>query len=414
MIPKIIKRWLGENLPQAYVGLTSQEKKTAFLNRIKLSLLRYVAHPIKRRLAKYYLSFLRKNCGLKVIGITGSAGKTTTKEMIASILKLQGKTVYSKENIDPVYNIPTTILRCFPWTRFLVLEMGIEYPGEMDFYLWLVKPDVGVITNISPTHILYLKDIEGVFSEKIKLVNNLASGGMAILNGSDPLLSKASSKLNQRMMLFGLGGRVVAENVSLDLGLGTKFILNIEKHQMEINLPILGKQFVQNALAATACVWSMGISQAKIKQGLESFSRGGHRMKVSTGKSGVIVIDDSYNNNPAAAREALEILKRVGEGKKKVFVFADMLELGTEAQKYHQEFGELVGGSGLDLFIGIGPLTKKAVEKAAQKTGYKNALWVDSKSKVLPHLFPYLNPQSLIMIKGSRAMGLDSLVPQLL
>src|SRR3989344_2587811 len=136
-------------------------------------------HPIKRRISKLYLIFLRRFFGLKVIGITGSAGKTSTKEMIISILSLKARTVASFANIDPVYNIPTTILRCTPLTKYLVLEMGVEYPNEMDFYLWLVKPDVGVITNIFPTHTLFLKDIEGVYKEKSKLIKNTK---IAILN----------------------------------------------------------------------------------------------------------------------------------------------------------------------------------------------------------------------------------------
>ena len=113
---------------------------------------RYLYHPLKRRVAKYYLALLKKYGGLKVIGITGSAGKTTAKEMLASILKLQGKTVYSHANIDPVYNIPATILKCPPWAKYLVLEMGVEYPGEMDSYLNIAPPDIGVILNVYLTH----------------------------------------------------------------------------------------------------------------------------------------------------------------------------------------------------------------------------------------------------------------------
>ncbi len=107
--------------------------------------LRWFIHPIKRKIAKYYLAFLKRFFGIKIIGITGSVGKTTTKEMVASTLKLQGPTVCSYANIDQIYNLPTTILRARPWTKYLVLEMGVEYPGEMDFYLWLAKPDIGVI-----------------------------------------------------------------------------------------------------------------------------------------------------------------------------------------------------------------------------------------------------------------------------
>lgn len=130
-----------------------------------------IYHPIKNLIANNYLFFLRKFTNIKVIAITGSAGKTTTKEMVTSILKQVAPTVWTKDNIDPVYNIPATILRCTPWTKYLILEMSVEYPGEMDFYLWLAKPDIGVITNIFPTHTEFFGDADGVLKVQSVLKN---------------------------------------------------------------------------------------------------------------------------------------------------------------------------------------------------------------------------------------------------
>jgi len=143
-------------------------------------------HPIKRRIAKAWVYILQRYFGLVVVGITGSAGKTTTKEMLASILSLKGITQYSYANIDPVYNIPTTILKCSPKTKYLVLELGIEYPGEMDFYGWIVKLDISVITNISATHTEYFGDEYGVYIEKTKLLNYTKS--FCVLNKDNKYL----------------------------------------------------------------------------------------------------------------------------------------------------------------------------------------------------------------------------------
>jgi len=162
----ILKMWVGRDLPLVHV------KTNGHIRKVIADLF---IHPIKRRISKYYCFILQKCFGLTVIGITGSAGKTTTKEMISSILRLSGKTVWSKDNIDPIFNIPTTILRCTPKTKYLVLEMGVEYPREMDFYLWLAKPDISVITNINPTHLEFFGDKKGVFNEKIKICDSANS-----------------------------------------------------------------------------------------------------------------------------------------------------------------------------------------------------------------------------------------------
>src|SRR5258706_238902 len=184
----IIKWWVTPKLP-----LDDVFAKHNFISQ-------WITHPVKRRLAKWYLSYLKAITDIKVIGITGSAGKTTTKEMLASILKLDGKTVYSSKNVDSVYNIPNTILKTPPGTKYLILEMGVEYPGEMDFYLWLAKPDIGVITNIFPTHIEYLKNEEGVLKEKSKLVLNLSENSAAVLNSTNTDIKKLAEKIKAKVI----------------------------------------------------------------------------------------------------------------------------------------------------------------------------------------------------------------------
>lgn len=379
---------------------------------LKDGIYRWFIHPIKRRVAKFYLSFLRRFFGIKVIGITGSAGKTTTKEMLASILRLQGKAVWTLANIDSIYNIPTTIFKCSPITRYLILEMGVEYPGEMDFYLWLSKPDVGVITNIYPTHTLFFGDIEGVFKEKSKLVRNLSKDDWAILNIENERLKKLKDTLSPKVMWFGDDGFIQAKNISLGKN-QTNFTLMVGKTELEAEIPILGSQFVSNALAAATAAFVLGICFEKIIKGLKSFELQEHRMKIIFHKSGTLVVDDTYNNNPSAADEAIKIFLEIAGERKKLVVMGDMLELGKLEKSEHIKLGRKISSSGIDFLIGVGKASYDMVEEAKKKIGKDNVLWYEDKDKVLNSLKPFLNKNLAILIKGSRSVGLDEVADRL-
>jgi len=372
---------------------------------------KFVLHPLKRRLAKYYLIFLKLFFGTKVIGITGSAGKTTTKEMLASILSLEEETVATDANIDPVYNIPTTILKCGPSTKFLVLEMGVEYPGEMDFYLWLAKPDIGVITNISATHTLYFGDVKGVLKEKSKLVKSLSKNDFAILNSEDKSTELIKKKTKAKLVFFGENGEIKVKNISLDLS-GTKFTLISNNDEIPVKIPIIGRQFVNNALAASAVAFALGITFSSIKKGLQSFKPAKHRMKVFVGTKRSLIIDDSYNNNPAAAREALKTFIQIAAKKRKILVFGDMLELGKNEKRYHAEIGRTILDLNLDNLICVGELSKETCKIAAKGVTGK-AFWAKDWRQAYKFLLPLLDRNNTVLIKGSRSLGLDQLVSRL-
>ena len=404
LITTTINWWLSPKLPRVHWELKDRKPKEY--------LWKYLIHPVKRRVARNYLLILKKFFGLKVIGITGSAGKTTTKEMTASILSQKGETVASLANIDPVYNIPSTILRCKPSTKYLVLEMGVEYPGEMDFYLWLARVDIGVITNIYPTHTVYFKNVEGVAQEKGKLIESLTKKGQAILNAENERAREFSKKTQAGVLLFGEVD-VSASNISYDSRLNTKFTLTLPSGIINVHLPILGSQFVENALAAGTVAYALGVSLEAVKKGLESFRVPEHRMKVIRHVSHATIIDDSYNNNPQAARKALKVFKEVGEGKNKIVVFGDMLELGEKEEQYHREVAGLISGVNPDKVICVGPLSKIVAEVLSQKMGEKNIFWFSSYKPVYKTLRPLLKSNTIVLIKGSRSIGLDKVVSRL-
>lgn len=404
-IPKIVRWWVTPKLPIEHI---LQETKD-----IRITLRKWLVHPIKRRLARHYLNFLKRFFGLKVIAITGSAGKTSTKDMIYHILSLSKKTVRTYKNIDPIYNIPSTILSTNPLTKYLILEMGVEFPGEMDFYLWLAKADVAVITNIYPTHLEFLKSVNGVATEKSKLIKYLGPKDWAILNSENSQTRKFSTLTKAKTIFYGKGGIVRASDLSYTKDMKTNFTLCIKKDKIVTQLPMLGEQYVSNALAASAVCCVLGCSIGQIKKGLEKLIPPEHRMRPIFLKNKAIIFDDSYNNNPQAAKETIELFVKLSKDKKKIFVMGDMKELGKFEVKYHREIGKLINRFGIDIFIGVGSAVKHTSKEVSKKISPENVFLLDRWEQVLDVLKPLLERNVNVLIKGSRSIGLDNVVLEL-
>lgn len=362
-----IKWWMTPEFPEIHLNDPTSKIKIWFF------------HPLKRRLAKFYLKFLQRFSDIKVIAITGSAGKTSTKELLVSILKIKGKVSYSVANIDPVYNIPTTILKTTFGTKYLVLEMGVEYPSEMDFYLWMVKPDIGVITNIFPTHLKFMKSLEGVLSEKGKLVKSLEKNQTAILTHGDKMLQKLSKD-------------IIAKKVW------------VKKSD---------NPFIQNGYIASFIASELGISIKDIKKGIVNASKPPHRMNLIELKSGALVFDDSYNSNPEAFLSALKMFIDKAGKNEKVAVVGDMLELGHDEEKFHKEIGVEISKYDFRAVIGVGPLSKFILKEIKIRNKYTKTYHLNDYSEVVPVLSEYLIKDFYIFIKGSRSIGLDKVVDKL-
>lgn len=351
----ILQWWVGHKLPLIHVKFKSGFKKL-------IADLAY--HPIKRRFVRLYVKFLQYFFGLKVIAVTGSAGKTSVKETIASILSLNGKTIYSLDNIDPIFNIPNTILRCRPNTKYLVLEFGVEYPNEMDFYLWLVKPETGVITNIFPTHTLYFGDRQGVFIEKKKLVENTK---FAVLNSNDEYLITLKNKLNSRISWFNVGKTFIDTNI--------------------------------NAAVSVAKIYK--VNEQYIKRGVENRETLKHRFSIINHKSGAVIVDDTYNSNPEAFIQSINYFNKLAGKNKKILVIGDMLELGDIAKSEHLRIARYLKKGKYQKIFGVGDLVKNITNNI-----------YDLKS-IVKQLETYLKPKTYIFLKGSRSIHLDTVVDQL-
>jgi len=410
----LIKWWFAPNFPEAQAEKFLNYKPEGFRKIINDRLRTWLIHPIKRRLAKYYLIFLRRVSGLKVIGITGSAGKTTTKDMLASILRGKGRdTISSYKNIDPIFNIPATILKCCPSTKYLILEMGVEYPGEMDFYLWLAKPDVGIITNIYPTHTLYFKNIEGVAREKLRLAENIRKDGFVVLNKKNLYLKEAGKKIDTKIYWFNNSQNKVSR-IEITGDLKSEVNLKIEGKEIKIKLDTLGEQFAINALAASLTAIKLNCFKEQIITGLKDFLSQEHRMRVfKNKKTGAIIIDDTYNNNPEAAMAAFKTLRDLSGKNERIVVFGDMLELGNLEEKEHRRLGREIIKLSPKLVIGVGKASRYFVEEAGKILSKQRVIWVKDWKGVKEELYPELEKNCYVLLKGSRSIGLDNVVSSL-
>lgn len=406
---KLLKYWLSPKIPDHYLQI--KITGNGFFNDFKAVILFYFIHPVKRRIAKYYCALLKKYFGLQIIAITGSSGKSTTKEMLASILKLKDNTIYSYANIDPVYNIPSTILKCHFKTKYLILEFGVEYPDEMDFYLWMAKPDIGIVTSISPTHTQFFKNTQGVYKEKIKLADFLLDKGLIILNKDNSYLEKYGINHKDKVIFYGKDSFIDAFNVETK-DLKTSYSLKLKNKEIEIDLGVLGEINVKNSLAAIAAALELEIDFEKIKKGLKEYKPLEHRLSLLKIKN-TLIIDDTYNNNPVAAKEAIKFFSELAGRKNMAVVFGDMLELGDLSKKYHQEIGEILSKLPLKRIVCVGEESKTIFEIVKRKFGINNSFWVPKENEADKYISDLLEKEYVVLFKASRSIGLDNLITRL-
>ena len=399
-INPIVKWWVTPKLPYEDIF----EKHNFFTQ--------WIIHPIKRRLARSYLRFLKKYTDIKIIGVTGSDGKSTTVQMIYSILKEVDKTVSTPPSIDPVYNIPNTILRTSPRTKFLILEMSVEYKNEMDYYLWLAKPDVALVINIYPTHTQFFGNTKGVYEEKKKIATVLNKDDICILNKENKWTKKIAGGTSAKVLWFGNGSKVNATNIKMR-GFHSNFNLNFDGEMSKISMKVPGKIFVENAVAASAVAKALSIDLESIKIGLDGFEAPKQRMSIIKSKKGYVVLDESYNSNPKALEESLKVFVELAKERTKIAVLGDMLELGSLEEKEHAKIGRSLSKMGVDYLVAVGKASEVMAEEASKKMGKTNVFWSENAKGVAKVLEGIPTKNSLILIKGSRSIGLERVVSEI-
>jgi len=352
----------------------------------------------------------RTRFDIPVIAITGSNGKTTTKELTAHILKKKFNILNSAGTENNNIGVPKTLFglsRCY---EAVVLELGTNAFGEMRNLAGIAAPTIGVITNIGPSHLEGLGSLGGVFREKMELFSGFSKGAVAIINGDDPYLAKVSSA-KYRVIRFGTKANADfrAKGISFD-GRGSAFSLN---GKIKFRLNLLGRQNVYDALAAIAIAGTMGLTYAQIRGALLTFAPMKMRME-ELKRNGVRIINDAYNSNPLSLREAISWLGAQQTPGRKFLVAADMLELGEDARRFHRAAGEFAALQNIDYVICYGKLSRSICEGAIDGgIPPQRAVWFNAANPladVASLLKELLRPRDILLVKGSRAMKMEELI----
>ena len=349
----------------------------------------------------------RKTLSIPVIGVTGSVGKTSTKEMIASVAAQKYKVHKTLGNFNNEWGLPITIFEMKEEHQVAVLEMGVNHFGEMRRLSAVATPDICVITNIGVAHLEFFKTREGILQEKSSMIQDMKNGGTIILNGDDDLLKETVGKPGVRTVYYGLGENCQyrAEEIRNWDG-GVEFTAVAGEKRQLVRLSVMGEHNVRNALAAIAVCDAMGMSLSEAAKGLSSFHGFEHRQQVFKG-SRFTVLDDSYNASPASMKAALKVLMEL-PGKRHIAVLADMKELGEGSPEYHREVGEYAGSLGLSL-AAVWGTDMKEFAKGLRETGDTPVAEFAGKDELAAFLEREVQEGDCLLFKGSNSMGVSVL-----
>jgi len=355
-------------------------------------------------------SFNRIRSDVSVVAITGSNGKTTTKEMTASVLSRHYKTLSTKGNFNNEIGLPLTLLDLKSNHQWAVLELGMNRPGEIDRLGGICVPDIGVITNIGFAHLEGLGSIDGVMNAKGELLERIKPDGTAVLNADDSRVLYLSTKTSRKVLYFGLSedASIRALDIS-ETSTGISFTLVLPEVRIPIELRVFGRFMVSNALAAASVGYIIGLSSEEIKAGLEYFQPVKGRINIFDVR-GVHIIDDTYNANPDSMEVAIKTLNSLKGKKRGVLVAGDMLEMGKYAESMHREIGSLSARSNIAKLYITGEFAEAVANGAIGKDKNPMDVFIGSKEEILEDLKKWLLPGDWVLVKGSRAMGMEKIV----
>ena len=350
--------------------------------------------------------YLRARLSLPLIGVTGSVGKTTTREMIAAALSARYRVYKTPGNSNSQVGVPITVSEITKADEVGVLELGMSEPGELTVIAQIAKPDIAVITNIGITHIEQLGSRENIYKEKMTIQDGLSDGGVLVLNGDDDMLQKTKGKDGVKTVYYGTGENCDYRAVDLVLTDGeAEFTALHGGKTQKIRLNVMGMHNVMNAMAAIAVCCECGMTMAEAAEGLLTFHGFKHRQQVyADGR--FTVMDDSYNASPASMKAALDVFKGL-TGKRHIAVLADMKELGENYLAYHREVGEYAANSGVDLVVTLGEASKCLAEGVRAVKEIPVVEFLD-RDEMVKYLEQEVKDGDCILFKGSNSMGLSA------
>ena len=350
-----------------------------------------------------------------VIGITGSNGKTTTKDLVAGILEQSLKIIKNEGNYNNEIGLPLTLLKISQSTEAAVVEMGMRGIGQIKHLAEVAHPNIGIVTNIGLTHLELLGTQENIAKAKSELLEALPPDGLAILNGDDPLVRRMGDITECRTVLYGIdspgldyrAGEIKIQNN------GSQFKVYFKGESFGLFIPVPGRHNILNALAAVALAKELGLDNDTIKRGLAKSEISGKRLRIIQ-SHGSWIIDDTYNASPTSVKAALDVLAELDYGKRKIAILADMLELGSESAAIHHEIGEYAFHKGVQILWGHGNFAKEYVSGFLAQTPVgienRNAEYYPDKTLLLKEINELVLPGDVVLVKGSRGMKTEDVV----
>ncbi len=359
-------------------------------------------------------AWIRGRYSLPIVGVTGSTGKTTVKEMCASILSLQGTCLKTRNNFNNLIGVPLSLLELGAEHEFAVIEMGTNRFGEIDRLSSITRPTVSVLTNINPVHLNGLRNISGIIKEKQSIFKNTLPSGTAVYNPYQQYMDQVCIPEHLSRKTYSMDEKAditLKEITREDLG-GSDIIIDLAGTAVPAHVPLPGRHNISNALAAAACTHSLNVDPENIARGISDAHFPGMRSEIITLQS-ISIINDCYNANPASMKAALEMLTS-SPNEYRVAVLGDMLELGTYAAYWHEELGKWVAQSGIDRLIVVGEMAG-VIAEAATQAGMNTACVHVARNmeEIFWNLSDLPDKDAIVLVKASRGLHLDHVVNHL-
>lgn len=365
-----------------------------------------------QKLAKSYL----KEWNGKVVGITGSNGKTSTKDILTSILSAKYKVHKTQGNFNNHIGLPLTVLAMAEDTEVAVLEMGMSNFGEIEFLSNLAEPDAAIITNIGESHMQELGSRAGIAKAKLEIASGLSTSGLLVINGDEPLLIEGTKDKSSIYTIetFGFSESNDVYPTFIEMNeAGSEFEIN-KAQEVRFKLAVLGKHNISNTLAAIAVARKLSLTWNEINAGMQNLEMTKMRMELLKSENGLTVINDAYNASVTSMKAALLFASELKGFNRKFVVFGDMLELGDQEIAFHEEIGEEVVNLHFDFLYTFGPLSKFAATSAFEQMDSSKVKSFDDKNELIEDLKQQVQPNDLVLVKASRGMKLEEVVNVLL
>ncbi|HWO96162.1 MAG TPA: UDP-N-acetylmuramoyl-tripeptide--D-alanyl-D-alanine ligase [Bacillus sp. (in: firmicutes)] len=362
-----------------------------------------------QQMAKKYC----EQVGVKVVGVTGSNGKTTTKDMIFSVLSTTYQVLKTEGNFNNHIGMPLTMLRLKEDTEIAILEMGMSSRGEIELLSRLALPDVAVITNIGESHLMDLGSREEIANAKLEIVSGLKKEGVLIYNGDEPLLTSRLTQSDIQTVTFGQNAENDLYPISIEQEQQSTIFTISQAPDVTYEIPVLGVHNVQNALAAIAVGRYFNIPFSTIAEGLKSLKLTNMRMELISSLRGFDIINDAYNASPTSMKAAISLLENLKGYNRKFIVFGDMLELGEQEKQFHYEIGRIIDPEKINYVFTYGDLGMEIAKGAQEAFGKERIYQFQDKNQLIDCLGSLVQKGDVVLVKASRGMKLEEVVDAL-